>query len=510
LLDPKKLFPNSYLSLTVPEYRSDLPTSKIYRFIYTNGGVNEQVKQYSVPLSDYLTGIIPQDIAIAAGAFSVSMQQIKNIMQIDIEKFSLSVVDLELTGQDLNLLNTANGIPVNIQAVDQMLALTALGSGNSGGYRQCDFFGAAAGYPYNDWLEHSTILLQETASEQLRKIYADLYQLAFLPLPPPPPDPQPDPPEPPIPDTMNEDLIAIIARINQEITRIFNSNNTKCNQLNYYWNLIGNQLFLEQRAIPYAQPLQSETVSLVGQSDFKSFVNNIPKYAADVGPGESAQILEQISNIANLGGQSIIASMREARNAERLAWSGIPSENDVEDEIDLCSASAGQVRIDGQGRIVSVVVTSGGSGYSVARPPRIDIYPYGYGGKLVPVIETDGSISEIVIESSGAGYPYVDVVIEPPLQCQFPSSLPTSTSISRIQSNQVPEYLETSLNTQNTTASDTFPGTGPFTEFSINPYLPGPPILPPPATASPTVEQAIIDVTICNCECWSDIPPGSS
>jgi hypothetical protein len=501
LLNPVKLFPNSYRSLTVPEYRADLPTSKIYHFIYTNGGVNPDIAQYSLPLSNELAGILPEDIATACGALSVSMQQIKNIMQIDIERFSLSVIDLEVTGKDLPLLNTATGIPVNISAVDQSLALTSLGSGNSGGYRQCDFFGAASGYPYDLWFDLSTQLLREVSTAGLSQIYSSMNSLAFLPLPS-----EPVPPDPPIPDTMNDDLIALINLANAEITRIYNSNPTKCNQLNYYWSQIGNQMFLEQRAIPYAQPLQSESTSLVGQSDFRSFVQNIPRYAADTGDGESAPVLERISNLATLGGQSIVASMREARNAERLAWSGIPPDNDVDDQIELCSASGGQVRVNGQGQIVSVSVTSVGRGYTVASPPEIDIYPYGYGGSIVPVIESDGSISEFVVTSSGAGYPYVDVVISPPAQCQAPDRSGNGIDPGDTGKFSVPEYLETGLNTTGTTAEDTFPGTGPFTQFSENPYLPGPPLLPPPASASLTVEEAIQEVTICNCECWNMMP----
>lgn len=502
LLDPKKLFPNSYRSLTVPEYRSDLQTSKIYYFIYSNSGVNQQVKQFSVPLSDYLTGILPSDLSIACGAFSVSMQQIKNIMQIDIEKFSLSVVDLEVTGQNLPTLNTTNGIPVNLGAVDNMISLVSLGSGNSGGYRQCDFFGAASGFPYDEWYDISIKLLQDLGSQTLSQIYSQMYQLALRPLP------EPIPPDPPEPDTMNQDLIVLINLATQEINRIYTSNPTKCDELNYYWNKIGNQLFLEQRAIPYALPIQSESLSLVSNSDFKSFVDTIPTYGLDVGDGESAEILERISDLGTLGGQSIVASMREARNAERLAWSGIPPDNDVENEIDLCAASA-TATLDGQGRITSVTVTNKSGGYTVANPPTVDIYPYGYGGRIVPVIETDGSISSFIVERAGAGYPYVDIVISPPPQCQFRDRTESGPSIISGTPSIIggkfstPAYLETGLNTKQTTTQDTFPGTGPFTQFSENPYLPGPPVLPPPADSSPTVDEAIEDVTICNCECWN-------
>ena len=43
----------------------------------------------------YLDGILPPDIAKAAGCFSVSMQQIKNISSVPIEKFAQVVNSLE-------------------------------------------------------------------------------------------------------------------------------------------------------------------------------------------------------------------------------------------------------------------------------------------------------------------------------------------------------------------------------------------------------------------------------
>jgi hypothetical protein len=80
LLDPKFLFPNSYAGLTVPQYRADTPTSKAYYFIYQNGSVNSQIVPLCGPLLDQLTSSLPTDIAQACSAFSVTMQQVKNVM----------------------------------------------------------------------------------------------------------------------------------------------------------------------------------------------------------------------------------------------------------------------------------------------------------------------------------------------------------------------------------------------------------------------------------------------
>ena len=48
--------------------------------------LNFQIPQQG--FDSYLYGIIPDDQAVLAGAFSVSMQQVRNIDKIDIEQFA--------------------------------------------------------------------------------------------------------------------------------------------------------------------------------------------------------------------------------------------------------------------------------------------------------------------------------------------------------------------------------------------------------------------------------------
>ena len=486
LLDPSYLFPNSFNALTVPQYRMDVNTSKIYYFIYLNGGVNPQVKTLGGTLTTQLIGIIPDDLATACGAFSVTMQQIKNIMQIDVQKFALSVVDLELTSKGLPLVNTATGTPVDIPSVDQQIAQCGLGSGNAGTYRQCDFFGAASGYPYDECLVTIESTIKQLPTTLLEQTYKALYELS-LTAAPPIPDPPPDPPVPPYDPVLDGQIEALIAIANSRIATIYSTNAFKCAQLNQAWDKMGNQLFIEQRAIPYAIAQTTNITDSASQSDFQSFVSSIEQYATDNSPGENAQTLERISDHTTLGGQSMTASQREARNAERLAWAGAPPDNDVPKEIDVCCASATAV-LGAAGQITSVTMTSTSSGYTLANPPEVNIYPYGHGGILTPVIEADGSISTLLIDNPGIGFPYVTIVIDSPVECTPPSR----------EGNTIPPVLPDYPN------EPTFPGPGPFTQFSDNPYVPGPiPPLPPPPSASDTVDEAIANVSICNCDCWN-------
>lgn len=166
---------------------SNLSNSKIFYLIYTQGVVNAQLLSSNVvsqvgiqipsrpPLindtvinnvviqepargfGSYLSTIVPPEIAITAGAFSVAMQQIRNIKSVNFEKFAQVVTNLETmaspgpadTPITLNTnTGTANNVPTNLILRRQGLPLIALGSGPQGSYTMSDFFGCVSGLPY--------------------------------------------------------------------------------------------------------------------------------------------------------------------------------------------------------------------------------------------------------------------------------------------------------------------------------------------------------------------------
>jgi hypothetical protein len=133
----------------------------------------EQVNLQILPegFGSYLQGILPDDIAAAAGAFSASMQQIKNVRKLEIEKFAQVVISLETTA-GLNLVNGTN-VPTDTTEAKAALALIALGSGPYGTYTFSDFFGCMSGLPY-PWkdIQPAIVGLQ---SDTLTNIYQQLY-----------------------------------------------------------------------------------------------------------------------------------------------------------------------------------------------------------------------------------------------------------------------------------------------------------------------------------------------
>jgi hypothetical protein len=73
----------------------------------------------------------------------------------------------------------------------------------------------------------------------------------------------------------------------------------------------------------------------IAPTAFYVFVDSIPDLAKKTEPHQSAQTLEHISNIRNVGGQSVVGLMRESRNQERLAQVGIELDNNIPDRLDV-------------------------------------------------------------------------------------------------------------------------------------------------------------------------------
>lgn len=204
LLNVKKLFPLSYESLTVPRYNASRgPTnSKTYYLIYSGSGVNpalssQSMREYvgtlvpkgappvyevsttpknyrEVPkgFDSYLRGIIPDDQATAAGAFSFTMRQIKSIETFNISQFAKTVKGIENVS-DLPLVS-GTSTPTNQAMADQVINKSSLGSGPFGSYTASDLFGCMSGLPY-PWQ-----LIQKRINElETRKLY-NIYNQLFL------------------------------------------------------------------------------------------------------------------------------------------------------------------------------------------------------------------------------------------------------------------------------------------------------------------------------------------
>ncbi len=441
LLNVKKIFPNSFASLTVPRYNSERgPTnSKTYYLIYRNGSLNPaldtpSMKDYvgtlvpagnpaaypdskspnrylEVPtgFDSYLNNILPKDQAIAAGALSFTMRQVSRLETFDIKQFAKvakaieNVTDLPLTA--------GTSKPTDQTMINQAETRGALGSGPYGTYTMSDMFGCMSGLPY-PW----KLIKQRLNQLETTKLY-NIYQQLFLavtweqatatvqstespagvwtvtdititnpgggygrenaPAPavtingtpviaaigtddknagsvgagtfgritnislpsgtfgsvptitiePPPGGGFP---------SMNTTIQGYIDQANIEIANILASKSEIANYLNTYWNILGTQLVIEQRArykalTPVSVPKDFFASNYPGTA--YNITDTLRDMSKDTRPHMSAQTVEAISNMNTTGGQSAVAAMRQERNQERLQLLGTEQDNNVPDTL---------------------------------------------------------------------------------------------------------------------------------------------------------------------------------
>jgi hypothetical protein len=129
---------------------------------------------------------------------------------------------------------------------------------------------------------------------------------------------------------------------NAEILSIKNNNPATAQQLITNWELTGTLLSTEQRAIVTGMPiripnsspdnLREPTIASYPTTQY-AFVDTIPRYATFTQPHMYSQTLEAIANYSTVGGQSLVAMLRESRNQARLQEAGIPVDNNIDNKL---------------------------------------------------------------------------------------------------------------------------------------------------------------------------------
>lgn len=609
LLNVQKMFPNSYASLTVPVYNSAPgPTnSKTYYLIYQGGGLNTSLNSPEIqayvgtqlpngtpPIFDntldpanyaelpigfgsYLQNIIPADQATAAGAFSFTMRQIRNIERCDFQKFAKVVKGIENTS-DLPLV-AGTDKPTDQTSSNFITTTGAVGSGAVGTYTMSDFYGCMSGLPYPWQLIQRRIKELETAN--LYTIYRELFlatsweqataSVQYTTYTGPGPSfttfyqvtgatitdsgggygrggaaapivtmtggtctatigtddadtgsnstgtfgrvtvltVTPGAAITSVPTisiaapagggwpTMNSVVQGYIDQANAEIATINSNKPDIAKYLIAYWNLCGTQLAREQRSRYTIMPPVTVPKDLflnLYPSTLYNFTDTIPTLAKDTKPHMSAQTLEAISNLNTLGGQSLVAMLRQERNQDRLQSLGIDLDNNIPNQL-----------TDSE---VKTLTTNGTIGSAVE----------GINGYTPPAWLSNIQDGEIITPVPIGTYVPAEFFTDNP-GFQFGSgTMPGDiTPILEGSLNPVVNSLVPTGPVIGTPAGNFDPNTGTIDNEII--------IIAPPAEYSPTnlpnnldpnytssvllpstpnVQKAIDQVTICNCDCWVD------
>ena len=505
LLNPIKLFPTSYESLTVPVYNSQsgATNSKTYYRIYSADGVNltqltlpgvvastgvvgygtvdtgngTQVQQ--IGFGAYSRGAIPEDISIASGAFSFSMQQINNVKNVPIEKFAQVVSNLETTAG--LPLTAGTNVPVNTNVISNCVNQIAYGSGPNGTYTMSDFFGCMSGLPYQ-WTDIKNAILQ-LQSSNLATIYNQIYTTI---------------------STATTDVSATVQTYinsaNAEIASIMSKNPTLARDLNRMWNVTGTQLTNEQRARDIAlQPVLTPKSNTVGSfpGTVMSYVSAIQGYCNQTAPNMQAQTIEAISDLTTVGGQSQIGLLRTLRNQARLSAAGIPTDNIIPDTInpltDKILAGNGTVSIakSGQG------IPAGNATFTI--PADSNVLPV----SVSPVGHFENTNNSYCVPSSMNPAPVLGSI---PYDAQVgqdlagPNITQVSNPITPVAGGFLPQGACSPLNLGKPVVPGSLGGS-PYQNL-VPPELSIPYTSSILTTPTYTVPQAIDEVVRCNCDCW--------
>jgi len=336
LLNPAKLLPNSFLSLTVT-------TSVGPRAVYisSSGAVNTnllaELPAYVVASYNRLKQIIPEDQALANKALAVALAQINGVSNVGLPSFADTVVNLETT-KDLPLITAlTQAVPASV--ANYYTSTLAVGGGVNGDIRVVDVIGLAAGYQATDDFTTTVEIFSTMNLSALTTIYQQMNtaltggygdtEAGPLVIPSGPAagtysGVEIDPGPPPVydPTAIELAMAALTSAAQAEIVTLQSTYPAQTSELNTLWTAMAQQVSNEDTLqaiikLNYADLTANDRNSIYG------FIYGLPDYGDQTQEGGVAWFLENMADLTTLGGQAVVASLREGRNATALNSSGI-------------------------------------------------------------------------------------------------------------------------------------------------------------------------------------------
>jgi hypothetical protein len=303
-----------------------------------------------------LQQIIPADQALANKALSVALGQINGLSLTPLPVFAETVRELETT-KDLPLI-TALTTAVPPAVANYFTSTLAAGGGPNGDIRVADVIGLAGGWVATDaYLQTVEIfatmnlsaltLIYDTMAKALDGTYgptdsgpliipggrpcAGTYTGTLNSVP------NPDPPPPTIdsydPTAISLAMACLTGSASTEINNLELTYPEQTAELNTLWNSMAEQIVSENNLqtlinLNYADLTANDRNSIYG------FVYNLPSYGTETEQGGTAWLIETMADLSTLGGEAIIASLREGRNQAALNSSGIYTNTRIPGEPD--------------------------------------------------------------------------------------------------------------------------------------------------------------------------------
>jgi hypothetical protein len=281
-----------------------------------------------------LSKIIPPDQALSCKAVSVSLQQIKNIDTLSLPQLAAAFVST-VTTKDLDQINAlTTAVPANVAAFYTDTYATGTGTGNT--LVLTDLLGAAVGVTYIDQLNNVVTTLNSLGNglANLTSIYTRMentvngvYGNAVS-------GPVTIPAGYAAGVYANADVAfstGLIPNAVIEIGNVVTIYPTQTTSLNSEFNTMAQKIITESNNLTLAT-INIAELNTDDRSPVMSFVESLPDYGTNKEENGPTWFLEQVADITTLGGQAIVACLREGQNLAVLnsvgigVDTGIPSE----------------------------------------------------------------------------------------------------------------------------------------------------------------------------------------
>lgn len=337
LLNPVKLLPSSFQSLTVT-------TPGGSRAIYVNdsGAINtalvNELPNYVISSYNRLQQIIPQDQALANKALSSALKQVTGISFSSLPDFARTVKGMETT-KDLPLISALDQA-VPTQIADYYINTLADGTGPNDTILITDLLGTAIGWISTDALGNTVAIFNTMNLTYLKTIYQTMTNAVNGQY-----------------DTGNTVLIpggtpgageytdinkafegegsgnvaggpGLIPTAYSELGNVVSAYPTQVISLNQNWANMANQIILEQTLQSSAQ-LNYANLTSGQQNSMYGFIFSLPGYGTDTAVGGTAQFIEGIAQLNTFTGQAVVACLRQGRNQAFLSSSGIYTNSSI-------------------------------------------------------------------------------------------------------------------------------------------------------------------------------------
>lgn len=277
---------------------------------------------------DRLSQIVPADQALAAKALATSLQGISGVTNLTLPVLATVAGNLQTTA-NLPLISTLS-VPTPSAVANVFLNL-GNGSGADGTVLLTDILGTAAGVTHTQALANTVSEFATMNLISLTSTYSTMSEVVAGDYGDPVAGPVIIPTGAYANTYANADVAfsaALIPGAQSQISTAVATFPAQVTVLNENWIAMSNQLILEQTQQVNAG-LVFANITANDRNSVYAFVSGLPQYGLDTATGQVTFVIESVADVSGFTGQSIIASLRQAKNQQALAQAGIQTNSDV-------------------------------------------------------------------------------------------------------------------------------------------------------------------------------------